>query len=293
MKVILISGSNGFLGSYLVKHFLDQNYKVIGLKRKNSNDIRISLLKNKNFVLYNIDEIDMQSIFNSHLIDVVINTVCCYGRNNESKVILEQGNFDFPKELLEYSNNNLVKLFINTDTLLPENTNEYSFIKSKFRRFLKNSTHLTKKINLRIEHMYGPYDDENKFIYWLINKLIYSSENINLTSGIQLRDFIFIDDVVSAFEHAVIYSDDFIENYNEFDLISGKLISVKEFVKILIQKLSSLKNIDFEKRILFGKLKYRKNDVMKPILNQNSFIDTNWKPKFSVNDGLDQIVNKL
>ena len=118
MKVILISGSNGFLGSYLVKHFLEQNYKVIGLKRKNSNDIRISLLKNKNFVLYNIDEIDMQSIFNNHLIDVVINTVCCYGRNNESKIILEQGNFNFPKELLEYSNNNLVKLFINTDTLI-------------------------------------------------------------------------------------------------------------------------------------------------------------------------------
>ena len=293
MKNILISGSNGFLGSYLVKHFLEKNYTVIGLKRKNSNDIRISLLKNKNFVLYNIDEIDMQSIFHNHRIDVVINTVCCYGRNNESKKILEEGNFNFPKELFEHSNNNFVKLFINTDTLLPEKTNDYSFIKSKFRKFLKSSIHVTKKINLRIEHMYGPYDDENKFIYWLINKLIYSSENVKLTSGIQLRDFIFIVDVVSAYEHAIICSDDFIENYNEYDLISGKLTSVKEFVKILLQKLSLFKNIDYEKRILFGKLNYRENDVMKPMLNQNSFINTHWKPKFSVNDGLEQIVNKL
>lgn len=66
-------------------------------------------------------------------------------------------------------------------------------------KFLSNKQ--TKMINIKIEHMYGALDDENKFIYWLINKLKQNVEKIDLTSGVQKRDFIYIDDIVSAYEN--------------------------------------------------------------------------------------------
>ena len=41
IKTILISGATGFLGSNLLKRLVDQNYKVVILKRSFSNTERI------------------------------------------------------------------------------------------------------------------------------------------------------------------------------------------------------------------------------------------------------------
>ena len=44
---ILLAGSTGFLGSYLLKSFVESGYTVIGLKRTNSNTYRIDEYLNK------------------------------------------------------------------------------------------------------------------------------------------------------------------------------------------------------------------------------------------------------
>ena len=273
-----------------MKFFLNKKFLVIGLKRSSSKDYRILNLKNNNLILYDIDLIDLENIFKTHEIDVVINTVCSYGRKEENQKFLEDSNFNFPKLLLKCSKDNCVKLFLNTDTLLPDKINDYSFTKSKFRRCLKDDKSAIKIINLRIEHMYGPLDDDNKFVNWLINEILTNSEIIKLTSGVQLRDFIYIDDVVSAFDYCVMNSHKFVDSYNEYDLISGKLTSVKEFVCLIVEKLSIIKKLDFSKRVLFGELSYRPNEVMTPKFNHNSLIDTSWNPKVFLNEGLNQIL---
>ena len=53
-KTILLTGANGFLGSHLLQAFTDEGFKVVILKRSNSNLWRIKHLASE-IISYDID----------------------------------------------------------------------------------------------------------------------------------------------------------------------------------------------------------------------------------------------
>lgn len=285
---ILVTGCTGFLGSYLLKSFIKLEYNVIGLKRSTSDTYRISDSLEK-CTYYNIDEIELNTIFSNHQIDVVLNTVTDYGRKNNTISSILNTNLMFGLKLLEESVSNNVKAFINTDTLLERNINTYALSKAQLVDWMKfQSTKNTKMINIKIEHMYGALDDENKFIYWFINQLKANVEKIDLTSGIQKRDFIYIDDIISAYE-TVISSIESLSNYEEFELGSGTTIEVKEFIQKLYKELSRTYKIDT--KLNFGAVKYRDNENMHMNANISKLIKLGWNPKTSLDSGIKAIIN--
>lgn len=286
---ILLTGSTGFLGSYLLKAFVNNGDKVIAIKRSTSNIYRIEEYLNQ-IVLYDIDKTELSDIFENHKIDIVINTVTNYGRKDTKISSIVDTNLIFSLKLLEESVNNNVKAFINTDTLLERNINAYALSKAQlvdWMQFL--STHNSKMINVRIEHMYGTLDDENKFIYWLINQLKHNVENIDLTSGVQKRDFIYIDDIVSAYE-TIIQNIDRFSNYEEFELGSGNSVEVKEFVKQIVKELNVKQTITT--KLNFGAVVYRANENMKMEANITKLQNLGWKPKVSIEDGIKKIIKE-
>jgi nucleoside-diphosphate-sugar epimerase len=286
---ILLTGATGFLGSYLLKSFIKNGYEVIALKRSTSNIYRIEKYLNQ-IILYDIDKTELSDIFENHKIDVVVNTVTNYGRKDTKISSIVDTNLIFSLKLLEESVNNNVKAFINTDTLLERNINAYALSKAQlvdWMQFL--STKNTKMINVRIEHMYGTLDDENKFIYWLINQLKQNVENIDLTSGVQKRDFIYIDDIVSAYEFIIKNIDRF-SNYEEFELGSGNSIEVKEFVKQIVKELNV--NQIITTKLNFGTVAYRANENMKMEANIVKLQKLGWKPKVSIEDGIKKIIKE-
>lgn len=285
----LLTGATGFLGSYLLKAFIKNGYEVIALKRSTSNIYRIDNYLKK-VTLYDIDKVNLEDIFKKHKINIVINTVTNYGRiDNKISSILDT-NLIFGLKLLEESVNSNAKAFINTDTLLERNINAYALSKAQlvdWMQFL--STKNTKMINVRIEHMYGTLDDENKFIYWLINQLKQNVEKIDLTSGIQKRDFIYIDDIVSAYETMIKNIDRF-SNYEEFELGSGKSIEVKEFVKQIVKELNV--NQTITTKLNFGTVAYRANENMNMEANIVKLENLSWKPQVSIEDGIKKILEE-
>ena len=287
--IILLTGSTGFLGSYLLKSFVKSGYEVIALKRSISNTYRINEYLNQ-LVVYDIDKIKLSNVFKNHKIDMVINTVTNYGRiDNKISSILDT-NLIFGLKLLEESVNANVKGFINTDTLLERNLNSYALSKAQlvdWMKFLSNKQ--TKMINIKIEHMYGALDDENKFIYWLINKLKQNVEKIDLTSGVQKRDFIYIDDIVSAYE-IIIQNINTFSNYEEFELGSGNSIEVKNFVEKIYQEISNKQTLST--KLNFGAVSYRDNENMNIQANIEKLTNLAWKPKVSIKDGIKKILEK-
>lgn len=284
---ILLSGSTGFLGSYLLKSFINNGHKVIALKRTTSNIHRID--NNLNLVtLYNIDQIELSEIFKKHKIDIVINTVTDYGRKNSKISKIIDTNLIFGLKLLEESINSNVSAFINTDTLLDKKINSYALSKSQlvdWMKFLLNKN--TKIINIKIEHMYGPQDDDNKFIYWLINQLKSNVKEINLTSGIQKRDFIYIDDIVNAYE-VIINNLENLPKYEEFELGTGKSIEVKNFIFKLYSEL--LKTNIFTTKLNFGSINYRENEQMNMVADIKKLKIIGWKPSVSIDNGIKKII---
>jgi CDP-paratose synthetase len=285
-KTILLTGGTGFLGSNLLENLLEQNHQVLIVKRGSSNVHRISHLLDK-VLLFNLE--DLNFLFQEYKPDVVIHTACSYGRNGERSIEILKSNFLFGTELLEESIKWGVKKFINTDTVLPDNLNHYSRSKAYFRDWLKLESSKIKVVNMRLEHMYGVNDDSNKFIPWLIDQMMSSNDKIKLTSGIQKRDFIYMSDVVEAFN--IILNSNFNHNWNVFDIATNNLIEVKDLVYLLAEKIELKFKLKVKEKLWFDAISYREGEVMTPQINNSELLKLGWQPKVVISDGLDKILN--
>lgn len=286
---ILLAGATGFLGSHLLKKVIDLNHQVIILKRSTSNCWRIDayLSKVKN---YDIDKTDLATVFQNHQVDVVINTVTDYGRKESKVSSVVDTNLIFGLKLLEEAANAQVKAFINTDTLLERNINSYALSKAQlvdWMHFVSNRN--TKMVNIKIEHMYGAKDDENKFIYWLINQLKQNVKKIDLTSGMQKRDFIYIDDIVSAYE-IIIQNIDAFSHFEVFELGTGNPVEVKSFVEKIYLALSKRQAVGT--KLNFGAIAYRSNENMNMYADISKLKALGWSPKVTLDEGIKKIVEE-
>lgn len=287
---VLLSGSTGFLGSNLLKFFIEKGYTVVALKRSTSDTFRIKDYLDKiNF--YDTDKIDLSEIFQNHVIDIVINTVANYGRKDIKPSSIVETNLLFGLKLLEESLHVKVKSFINADTLLDRNISMYALSKGQlvdWMQFLSTSN--TKMINIKIEHMYGVKDDENKFIYWFIHQLKQNVEKIDLTLGTQKRDFIYVSDIVNAYE-IILQNMNYFSNFEEFELGTGKSIEVRKFVEQIVREFQRKQNIST--KLNFGAISYRENENMTMQANITKLEKLGWQPKVVIEDGIKRILQDI
>lgn len=82
MKLVLVTGCAGFIGSKLCEKLLEKGVKVVGIDNMNDyydvslKEEHLSSLKNENFTYYQIDiesKQELRSIFEKNSFDVVFN----------------------------------------------------------------------------------------------------------------------------------------------------------------------------------------------------------------------------
>lgn len=286
-----MTGATGFLGSHLLRKLLNNQNQVIILKRSFSDTRRIDDLIN-HAISYNIDTTPLDIIFEKHRVDAVIHTATSYGRNGEKASQVLASNLLYPVELLELSIESRVGVFINTDTFTndkqypPEGLEYYTFSKSFFtdyaRQMLKNIQF--RFINLRLEHIYGENDNNTKFLPFIIKSFLGNKDKLDLTPGEQERDFIYVDDVVSAYI-TLIDNHLKIENtMTNYEVGTGVPVTLKDFVVLVKNACKS--NTD----IKFGALSYRKNEVMSSKANIIKLQELGWSPLTKLEDGIDKVV---
>ena len=288
-KTILLTGANGFLGSYLLESLLLKGYNVVILKRTTSNIWRIKHLV-ENVISYNVDVQNLEKAFSDQRIDYVIHTACHYGRNGDPISKIVDSNLMFGIQLLDACIKYNTDTFFNIDTLLSKYLNVYTLSKKQFVDWLKQNSEKVQVVNLKLEHIYGPKDDIKKFVPWIINQFKEEVLEIKLIEGKQLRDFVYIDDVVSAII-CVISKVDKMDSYNQFDVGSGKLITIKEVI-LKIKREFEIKFGSSSTQLLFGEIPYREGELMTLEVNIESLKKLGWKPKFSIDDGIKNIINK-
>jgi len=284
---ILLSGATGFLGSYLLKRFIREGFEVIVLKRSTSDTYRIEELLN-DITYYNIDKIEIEEIFKKHTIDIMINTVTDYGRANKQISNILETNLMFSLQLLENAIEHNVKTFINTDTLLEKDINAYALSKNQLVQWMQFLPDKINVINIKIEHMYGSLDDDNKFIYWVINQLKQNVEKIDLTSGVQKRDFIYIDDIVEAYMTVINNLEQF-SSFEEFELGSGDAVEVKGFLELVYNQVKQKQTL--VTNLNFGAVEYREKENMCMEADISKLNSLGWGPKVTLEDGIRNIIN--
>lgn len=287
---IAISGASGFLGSKLVQSFHLAGFDVSILTRTKSDLVRLSeILPFLN--RYNVDEYSLHELFSDQQFDIVVHTACTYGRKGESNTDILMSNLIYGVDLLHESKASGVGLFINTDSILPKELNSYSLSKSQFTDWMKKYREGMSIVNLRIDHMYGPGDDEAKFIYWLLDQFKENVGSIPLTEGDQLRDFIYIDDIVEAYK--VIVNRTLLGGgYVSYDLVSGTKVTIKNFVKCLFATYQS-KFGSSEIKLDFGALPYRRGESMVLGGDPARLCSLGWRPKVDMKLGIKKIIEEL
>ena len=129
--------------------------------------------------------------------------------------------------------------------------------------------------------VYGPHQDSNRLFPYVINNCI-SDSTFTLTSGLQLRDFLYIDDFVEAVLCLACTPKAL---GSVFNIGSGSPISVRDVV-LLIQSIIG------QGSPVFGTLPLRPTESPS-LYADNSLITqlTQWKPMISLNDGLKYTIN--
>lgn len=287
-RTILLTGATGFLGSHLLESLICENYNIIILKRSFSRTWRIDHWLHK-VISYDLDKVPLEQPFEEHRIDIIIHTATNYGRKGERVSQIVDTNLLFPLKLLDTAICFNTDAFFNTDTLLYKYLNNYTLSKKQFVEWLEIISNNIKVINMKIEHIYGPKDDNNKFVTWLINELLSHKKEIKLTRGQQKRDFIYISDVVSAYM-AVLNNLDILSNFNNYDVGTGNFISIKDFVIMTKNIIEQHLSTKIETNLNFGALPYRKGELEAINEDLSELAKLGWKPTIDVECGLKKTV---
>lgn len=295
-KTILLTGATGFLGSHLLKALLNNTrYNLIIIKRSFSITKRIDeQINDPRIKIYDIDEVELSDIFKENIINSIIHCATEYGRNDDSSYKVLNTNLMLPIKLLDLSIKNGVELFINTDSYFNKENMSYQYLlnyslsKKSLNIWLKHFSKKLKVINMVLEHIYGEDDSDSKFVSYLIRKIaIDKDKSIDLTYGDQKRDFIYIEDVVSAYIKVLEYSELNQFRHKTFEVGNGAAFSVKYFAE-------KIKDVSASKTILnFGKIPYREDEIMYSVADNIDLLNIGWKPLIDIETGLMQTIEEV
>ena len=320
MKNILITGGAGFIGSHVVKHFVKKysDYNIVNLDK-------LTYASNLNFLLdtsasdnYTFIQADIcnfskiQEIFVKHEITDVIHLAAESHVDNSIENALEfaKTNIIGTINLLELSRKNWVNnsnnLFyhISTDEVfgtLDENGifreesrydphSPYSASKASADHFVRAfyDTHKLPIIISNCSNNYGPNQHKEKLIPTVINSLINKSKIPVYGNGLNVRDWLYVEDHVEAID-LIFHRGNVGETYciggnNEIRNLDLIKLIIKQFDSIKKYKNSSIDLISFVKDRLGHDYRYA-IDISK-ITNE-----LGWEPKTSIDIGLKNTLN--
>ena len=290
-KCILLTGATGFLGSHLLKTLVNKGYKVVVLKRSTSDMWRLKGFEHT-FKSYDIDRVPLQKVFEDQYIDTIIHTACVYGRKGESMQQILETNLMFGIELLNKGISFNTQTFFNTSSLyatLSKCLNYYTLSKVQFDEWLKMASDKIQVLNMKVELMFGEQDADNKLTSWILSQFKENKTEVNLTSGVQKRDFIYIDDIVSAYT-TCLDNISILKSFNDIDVATGRLTSIRDFIELIKDSYEKITNKKLSTSLNFGALPDREGELMEPQVDNSRLCSLGWQPKRSLEENIEQFV---
>ena len=197
---LCISGATGFIGRHLLKLFEGLGPELLVVQSKTTDNKHLTT-KFPSIQMLNFDS-DFSLVDRLDFSDVTIfiHLATCHGRNGEKDSEIKKVNYFLGQAMLDLALDSGRSLFFNVDTVLPKHASLYANYKDAFRNdseiFVMNKK--INFVNLRLENVYGPGDEGSKLIPSVISSCKDARQEMDLSHGMQRRDFLFISDVASA-----------------------------------------------------------------------------------------------
>ena len=281
---VLLTGATGFVGSYILAKLINSGHNVSIIRRKNSNNHRISEFINQVSVFD-----DVKNIKNSLKFNCIIHCATSYEKGDYAGSEILSSNINLPVYLLDYAIHTNCKKFINISTFIAQYQstppNRYALTKRHFEEWgAYYSNHYPLNfVNLALHQVYGVGDSVSKFIPWLVSELKQNVDSIDLTKGDQERDFINVVDVAKAVSLIVDQKNDNV--YENYEIRTGRVVKIKFFAE-LVKKLANSNT-----KLIFGIKDYRKNEIMTLKVIPSNLNKFGWSPDVELEDGIKQMLN--
>ena len=292
-KNILIVGGTGFVGYHLAKSCLKKKWAVTSISIKKPRKIR--RLSKVKYILCDITKKNNLKKKIKKYFHYVVNLGGYVDHSNKKKTF--ESHYTGCKNLTEILIKNKPLAFIQMGSSVeygsaksPQKENSKCNPKSIYGRAkLLSTKHLIKifekksfpSIILRLYLAYGPKQDFNRFIPIIIKSCL-KNEKFPCSKGNQLRDYIHVEDLVSAIHRALVTKNALGQIIN---IGSGKPRNLKNIIKYV-------KKVTKGGYPNFGKIKLRKDEILKiyPSINKAKFY-LKWKPKIRFKEGLKKTIN--
>jgi UDP-glucose 4-epimerase len=289
MKQIIITGHNGFLGSNLLLKLISEKHDITGISKTIKKNNSIKQIKRN---ILNIKDSDIAK--NSciiHLAAITDVVYCekypeeCYKVNvMATQKILEIArkkncSLIYPSTSHVYGIPRKLPIKETHPTNASSVYSESKISGEKLCEMYSKSYGLNISV-LRLFSTYGPKNSEYKVESRIITQLL-SNRSIKIGNLSPKRDFIYIDDVIRAFQ-IVIKN---LKGFNIYNVGLERSYSIQEICNIL-KKLSGKKI-----SVVTDKTKLRKNDIKNVVSDCSKIKKLGWKPKISINKGLELTLN--
>ena len=291
-KRILVTGGNGYLGTFLVKALEKENANVFVASRNAE-------------LLYNHFTVDITDFDAIHKVvqeiqpDVVFHLAANISRSRDFAIYNDMAKVNVTGTLnVLQALQNLDAHFIFTssseiygnnvspfhENQLPKPVSPYSLSKVNAEMLIQTYclNHNKKFTNLRIFNFYGEHMPEDFFIPQMINSL-KREEDFLMTKGEQTRDFLYVDDVVQA----LLLTAKNTNSYNEtMNVCSGKGTKLNELAAAVNEKMNA------KAKIIVGAIPYRDNEVWE-MIGDNSKIKQKlgFEPQVNLENGIQRVLH--
>lgn len=306
-KKVLITGSNGFIGSHFVEVLIKLDTKLILINRSEINS-QINIINNLNIKHYQFDILDLHKLkaVTTNL-DIIINCAALDGNSeyklkNAAKILDE--NIRITSNILNCAKDNHIKdvVLMSSAEIYPKNavnpiteendyTNNFDNIDNGYvisKRFTEIMGKLYEKqfnINIylpRPNNIYGSRDKfniESRVIPSLIKKYINNEPVEIWGNGKQIRSFVYVNDLIFSILCMIKT-----KKYQILNIDMGEQISILKLAKLIKLLTKSKSKIILQNRKLSGGVDKRvlENKKLKSIID---FEPTKLK------DGLTETIN--
>lgn len=293
MKKILVTGSNGIIGTRLCERLLELNYEVIGI-----DNTKTFYKEEVNKITKNINLLNEKQLYEFKLknIDLIIHLAAHSHVNQIKNLEIANENVVMTKNILKFMKiNNINKIIFSSsrevygnvkiatkenEINFNNNQNLYGISKIECEKIIKESN--IKYIIFRITNTYGMYDISDRIIPTFIDNAI-NDKDLILYGVNKKLEFIYIDDVISTIIKSIEQFDK--RNNNVFNLCTGKSIRIKFVATLIINKLNSKSKIKVSKNRIGETINYI-GDTTK----LNNLIDT--KKFLDISYGIDKTLRQ-